>query len=192
MTNEDLAHLRKFRESANILFDHSLIRDNGLKVKTQYSWNIKSGSSEERHHIDKESLESLLLRIRIFTLVDDDIHFDRIANICSRNLPSNITPPFMRNLKKRFKSRLANFNLMSLGINNKTYGSAEVIDLVFYGEYFHQDENKRDIIKLLRTHFGDDVRDVLVNALINMIDSIGYMQEVINQVEQHSANQSNQ
>lgn len=179
--SEDEKLIRRFCEAADYLMDHSLIKEDNLKVRTKLVRQENEPVRVERHVIDVERFESLLLRLRIFCIQHDGIPFDSVVKAVRRTIDviDEVTTKNLRYVGKVFGCKGNDADLLKLKEGDVTFGSKEVFDLSLYGELFHDNQEKRLKILGLREVFGEDVNDVLTTAIVNKVNAILLLRSLI-------------
>lgn len=171
MEPREIMLVRTFSENADILAEHSLIKNKQLKVKTSISWRKGSSPTISRHEIDKELFESLLVRLRRFCNKEDDIFLPRIINIFLKYETEKEEIEALRKLKKMFKVS-SEYRLLNLNTGSKKYTEEEIFDLYLNGRIFHTDEEKQALLTQLPSGRFSPINDMLTAAVVTKTNAV--------------------
>src|SRR6056297_235729 len=170
MNNREIEQLKLFYNNGEALLNHSLIQNNQLNIHTKVNYKIETGWSVSREQIDNELLESLLVRLRRFDNEKDDIHFNKIANILSRNSDSADDIEFLRSVKKLFANRGENRTL-KLNQKGRNYSEEVVFDLFVNGRHFHSNLDENSNLEEIESEDKFEY-DMFIIAIINKTNAV--------------------
>ena len=151
--------LQKFFDQARHLDSHSLIEKRQLRAKWTLSWTRGEEIKEETHKVDYEEMESVLVRLRPFTLNDESVFLPRVVNILKPHYPENI-------------EHLCSITDMFL--NKKEYGK---IKIVAGPQEFSEEKLFNDFMNSRVFHL-DAAREERLDALGNLLDD-GFVYSVL-------------
>jgi len=122
--------------------------------KLKINWNENDGLKVESTPVpDRESIESLLLRMRPIIVYKEPLYIGKIINNLIRQSKNEKEKMLLLRFTQALKFH-RNKRLFSIKIDKTEYGMPDFVWLYLYGKYFHLDKNKRKVIKKFEDVFG--------------------------------------
>ncbi len=142
-TKEEIENFNLFVEKANKLWRSSFIND-VKKLSFTLNYEQNKGTSSKTNLPPEEIIESLLVRYRHFYMKNSPIKLEKILSIIYRKSGKNIQAK-VSEIRKNYKEALTKSSV-SIRFNEKIVTPKEIIEAWLYGEHFHLDKDKREII----------------------------------------------
>ena len=147
-TKEEIENFNLFVEKANKLWLSSFIND-VKKLSFTLNYEQNKGVSSKTNLPPEEIIESLLVRYRHFYMEKSPIKLERILSILYHNSGKKIQAK-VSEIKRNYRKALTK-SPASIRFNEKTITPKEIIEVWLYGEHFHLDKDKREIIKRMQS-----------------------------------------
>ena len=177
MNSEEQDIVKLFLQNVDDLFNHSLIKNSKLKLHTTLSNSDTDGFSVSKIDIEKEGLESLLVRLRRFTNKSEIIYFNKVINILMKNEKNKISCSYLNSLKDLFQNK-GNYKSLILKQNQDTYSPEQIFDFILNGKMFHVDVEKRKIVDEISDKFvlfNDSFIISVISKINALIDTRRYL-----------------
>lgn len=177
LTAREKAALRSFVDRAKYLENHSLIENDILKVRFTFKVDENTKPSMETFVVDEEALESLLLRLRLFYLEEEEIFINKIINYIKREFDDNSLREQLESVRQlSISSREHAFMTIKNEDGYKT--SEEIWKAYLYADKFHNREEQKAILKKLK-RFDKIVYTIFINATVNKIKAVRMIKNFI-------------
>jgi hypothetical protein len=154
-------------------------------LKSEKHWTIKFRSDAENNsfgfHIDgpdEEDFRSFLLIFRQFISPSEPIYIRRIFNDCIRNLPDCDLRSYIIQVQHAWNERVT-AGPMAIVIGGRKITPEYGLDLFINGDYFHNDQGKAEVIKVLSVETLQMLRLAMQIAIPDLVDIIVYTSRVI-------------
>lgn len=169
--------LALYVERAQELEDCRLVRrgfNPGLTIK----WDRMSGLRFESREPDEEDLRSFLITFRQFISDDEPVYLNRIYNLCQQFLTGDDLKGYLVQARAAWKETQKRSGLRVV-LNGRELTPEFVTDLWINGYYFHNDGEKRAVLKRLVPHERMLVRYCFLDFLVEATRQVLYVANVV-------------
>lgn len=162
--------LRSFVEAAKRLEDHSLIKNKSLKVSFTIKFVKEDGGAIETSKFDDELIDSLLVRLRLFYLEQEDIFLPKVINLLKREFSDPALRSQLDDVRNLSVSRKKHgFILFQTGNSERT--SEDIWKAYLYAGKFHNDACHRAVLDELK-NIDDIVYTSFINSILNKTKAV--------------------
>jgi len=197
--NHELELLDLFQENVKRLKSAKLLENNRVPIFKGFSWSEENGVVFSFSDFDYQNVYELLHLLRPFLLDNEPASFSKIYSTFKNKAKRTLLTPALKNIKLLYEkgeyqpffqmSMTTNnleeelkacFNSIYLGIESDqekgrriNLFDEETLKAWLYGMEYHQDKDKRLMIKNLEKSLGEDVvKSIFVSQLSGKIKAI--------------------
>ena len=170
LSDQEKAVLRTFAEQARFLESHTLIQGRQLRARWSLSWTKGKGSEEATHRVDYEALESLLVRLRPFTLNDEEVYLPKIVNKLKPHFAPNID--HLKSITDKFFNK-KEYSGAKIIVNGQEFTEETLFNDFVNSRVFHRDAERKKRLDAL----GDLLEDgfaytAFLSAVVTKVNAV--------------------
>ena len=153
MASDDLARLQSFREAARQVRVATII-DKGLGANVNV-WEDASGQLHiSSDLLDREAFVALSASLRLVYMEKEAAHLYGVCNVLWRHASEDVHEHIaaIRGFYSEVLRTAAGGFTLTTETGSRLVRSEELLEAWMYGEVFHQDPDKRQLLQLLRKH----------------------------------------
>ena len=180
LSDREKTTLRSFAEQARFLESHTLVQERQLRARWSLNWTRGEGSDEKTHKVDYEALESLLVRLRPFTLNNEEVHLPKIVNVLKLQFPDNIDR--LKSITDMFFNE-KEYGGVKIVVNGQHFTKENLFDNFINSRVFHLDKRKKERLDVL----GDLLEDgfaytAFLSAVVTKVKAVVALKKFIQNV----------
>ena len=151
MNDQQIKKLKLFHERVERLKQNSDFFVN-LSLNLKYDRDKGKGVDVIFKGPDHKTIKSLLLDFRPFIANNEPVNFNHISNLIERHISDRVLIATLRDIKNAWSTLMQKKDAKPIGglilkLDNVELLSEKNIDLWINGEYFHLDQDKRQVLK---------------------------------------------
>lgn len=179
ISDQDQAALRSFLERARHLEAHSLVQKNELRATWTLSMQKGQQATEDIHKVDYEALESILVRLRVFTMEKEPVFLPRMVNILKPHHRENIE--FLSGITDMFLIK-KEFGQLVAEAGGQKFTIEELFNNFIHARVFHKDSKKEERL----TAFGNLLEDgfaytMVLSAIVTKVNAVRQLRGFVEQ-----------
>ena len=164
----EVEELKRFIQEANELRQRRIFKGEIISIK--FTLKIPEFAATNVKFPDEEDLRSALMHLRLFYMKNEPLYFYHISNILYPSLIDDELKDCMKSIKERYKGNLE----CNIGLGPrdgpKRITRRYLIDLFFYGRYFHvHEDNRRELVSLESRYSPEMLKRSLLIAISNIV-----------------------
>jgi hypothetical protein len=177
MDAEDLEDLRLFVARADELLSTRLLRT-GTPLSFTINFDKMRGLRFRAEEPNPDDLRSFLNVLRHFLLDREPTNVGKTHNLCQRVFTSDELRGYLRHARDTWKKEQKQGGI-KIVFNEKDWTPEYIARLWLNGWYFHNDRDKRALLRALAAPQSMLVRHVFISFMLDTARVVAYMSNVI-------------
>ncbi|MFC1715370.1 hypothetical protein ACFL6S_17005 [Candidatus Poribacteria bacterium] len=190
ISRAEVKRLESFVQRANELLQRRIFKEGLPKTKLSWGIPVKSGAVKSEFP-DEEDFRSALLDLRMFYMNKEDTHFYSICNILYKTLADDALREYVKSTREIYQQNLENCLPLGIKVNgSEQLSGKKVLDMYFYGRYFHDKKDKRDRLGYLEDRvFPEYLKYNLISVVKQMVLCIRNLKIIIEKALEPSSDE---